>query len=203
MNKERLKLARRKAGLRQSDLAELVHMSQGTVASWENGTRDPDTNMLITLSHNLGVTVGWLLGQDETAEKPNRIPVLGRIPAGIPIEAVEEVIDWEDIPSMWMAGGKEYFALRIRGDSMYPEYLSGDTIILRKTETCESGDDCAVMVNGDEATFKRIRLTESGMILQPLNPAYEPMAFTAEQVASLPVRILGVEVELRRSKKRR
>lgn len=198
---ERLRAARRARDLTQTELAELVGISMKSIAAYERGIRDPGTETVAKMAEVLGVTSDHLMGAEEQRQ-PTRIPVLGRIPAGIPLEAIEEVLDWEDIPARWLAGGKEYFSLRVRGDSMYPEYLDGDTIILRKTECCETGDDCAVMVNGDDATFKRVRLSETGMVLQPLNPAYEPIIFTAQQVQDLHVRILGVVVELRRTKRR-
>ena len=97
------------------------------------------------------------------------------------------------------SGGREYFALKIKGDSMIPRYEDGDVVILRKQDSCESGQDCAVLVNGNDATFKRVRMNEKTLTLQPLNPAYEPMVYTTKEVADLPVRILGVAVEIRRT----
>lgn len=128
-----------------------------------------------------------------------RIPVLGSIPAGIPVEAVEDILDWEEIPASWAAGGREYFGLKVKGDSMYPKYLEGDTVILRKQNTCDSGDDCVVMVNGYDATLKQVFLREDGsMEIRPLNPSYPPTTYTTEDIAALPVSIAGVVVELRR-----
>ena len=129
-------------------------------------------------------------------------PVPGRIPAGIPIEAIEEIEDWEDFPVSDTVQGRQYFGLKIRGDSMEPEYRDGDTIIIQQQERCNSGDDCAVMVNGDDATFKRVRLHDNGLTLQPLNSKYEPRYFSAQEVQSLPVRILGIVVEIRRKVRR-
>ena len=127
-----------------------------------------------------------------------RIPVLGNIPAGIPLSAVEDIEGWEELSPDMLRRGKEYFALAIKGDSMMPEYRDGDVLILRKQDSCETGDDCAVMVNGDDTTFKRVRRSEKGIALQPLNPAYDPMFFSNEEIMSLPVRIIGVVVEIRR-----
>ena len=112
------------------------------------------------------------------------------------------MIDWEEIPKAWTTGGKEYFAVRLSGDSMLPEYQDRDVVIFRRTQECETGDDCAVRINGSDATFKRVRLLDSGMVLQPLNPAYSPLMYTADQVRDLPVEIIGVGVELRRRKRR-
>lgn len=127
------------------------------------------------------------------------IKVYGTIPAGIPVEAVEDIIDTEEIPASWLSGDREYFALQVHGDSMYPQYLEGDIVIFLKTDTCETGDDCVVYVNGQDATLKRIKRYEDGSLsLCPLNTSYSPCTFTAKQVQELPVTIGGVAVELRR-----
>lgn len=81
---------------------------------------------------------------------------------------------------------------------MSPTYLDGDTIILEKVDDCESGQDCVVMVNGNDGTFKRVFKNENGVILQPLNPEYQPLVFSNKQIINLPVRIIGVAKEIRR-----
>lgn len=126
--------------------------------------------------------------------------VYGTIPAGIPMECIEDIIDTEEISADMLKGGKQYFGLKIKGNSMYPDYLDGDTIILEKTDDCENGDECCVMVNGSDGTFKKVIKNENGIILQPLNSEYQPMFYTNEQIKSLPVRIIGKVVELRRKK---
>lgn len=88
--------------------------------------------------------------------------------------------------------------LRIKGTSMMPEYLDGDTIILEKVDDCESGQDCVVMVNGQDGTFKRVFKNETGIILQPLNPTFSPMVYSNEEIEKLPIKIIGKVVELRR-----
>ena len=128
--------------------------------------------------------------------------IYGTIPAGVPMECIEDVIDIEEISADMLKGGKQYFGLRVKGNSMEPEYLDGDTLILEKTDDCESGDDCVVMVNGDDGTFKRVFKTENGIRLQPLNNQYEPLIYSNEQIEKLPVKILGVVVEFRRKKKK-
>lgn len=129
--------------------------------------------------------------------------VYGTIPAGIPMECIEDIIDTEEISTDMLKGGKQYFGLRVKGDSMEPEYLDGDTLILEKVDDCESGDDCVVMVNGNDGTFKRVFKNENGIILQPLNPSYSPIIYTNEQIETLPVRIIGVVEEFRRKKRRK
>lgn len=126
--------------------------------------------------------------------------VYGTIPAGIPMECIEDIIDTEEISTDMLKGGKQYFGLKIKGNSMYPEYLDGDTIILEKVENCENGQDCVVMVNGNDGTFKRVFKNENGIILQPLNNEFQPMVYSNEQIKNLPVKIIGKVVELRRKK---
>ena len=192
----RVKELRTQKKISQQKLADSVGVSRSTVAMWEKGT-EPSNEMLSILADYFGVTIDYLLDRQPTG---TRIPVLGRIPAGIPIEAIQDIIDWEEIPKEWAKGDKQYFALKVRGDSMSPEYLDGDIIILQKASDCDSGKDCAVMVNGNDATFKRIRKKGNNLILQPLNHNYDPFIYTAEEVKQLPVTILGFVVEQRRKR---
>ena len=126
--------------------------------------------------------------------------IYGTIPAGVPMEMIEDIIDTEEIPADMLRGGKQYFGLKIKGDSMSPEYRNGDIIICEKVQNCENGDECVVMVNGDDGTFKKVIKNENGIILQPLNPNYSPMVYSNEDIEKLPVKIIGKIVELRRKK---
>lgn len=136
----------------------------------------------------------------DSKPKGMRIPVLGSIPAGIPMEMIEDIVDWEDISEEMLKGGKQYFALKIKGDSMFPEYLNGDVIIVLKQDDCENGQDCVVAVNGDDATFKRVFKADNGITLQPLNNSYMPMFYSNDDVLNKPVKILGVVKQIRRNK---
>lgn len=129
-----------------------------------------------------------------------RVPVYSKVPAGIPLEAIEDVVDWEELPQSMAKGGKEYFALRVSGDSMWPEYLDGDVVIVRRSATCNSGDVCVVYVNGFDATLKEVKLDEihGTLTIIPRNPSYPPRTFTRQEIQELPVTIAGVVVELRR-----
>lgn len=194
--------ARSRLGYSQQQLADILGVSRSTVAMWESGKSRPDLNMLRRLAAALHTTVSELLGEEQT-EMPRgvRIPVYGSVAAGIPIEAVEnydseDPDDWEEIPAQ-LARSAQYIALRLKGDSMEPRMRSGDVVIVRLQDTIESDDIAIVRVNGDEATCKKIRITENGLFLISLNPAYEPMFFTREDVARLPVQIIGKVVELR------
>ncbi len=201
----RIRELRKAKNMTMKQLGEVIGVAESTISQYETGKRQPDNESLWKLGEYLGVTVGYLLGVEDN--QPNfgeqisgiRIPVLGYIPAGIPVEAVEEILDWEEIPPKWVSGGRKYFGLKVKGDSMYPKYLDGDTVILRKQSTCDSGDDCAVMVNGDDSTLKKVIFHEDGsMEIHPLNPSYPPRTFSPEEIEYLPVSIAGVVVELRR-----
>lgn len=161
----------------------------------ENATKE--TNKMINFYNALNSFNKSKLKSNEQATK---IPVLGSIPAGIPIEMVEDIIDYEDISEEMLKGGKQYFALKIKGDSMFPEYLNGDVIIVLKQDDCESGQDCVVAVNGDDATFKRVFKYDNGITLQPLNNAYMPLFYSNEDIINKPVKILGVVKQIRRDK---
>ena len=131
-----------------------------------------------------------------------RIPVLGRVPAGIPIEAVTDIVEEIELSGHFAQDGQEYFGLLVMGDSMLPEYRDGDVVILRMQSTAETGDDVVAYIGLDDATLKRLTVTESGIQLRPLNPAYAIRTFTNDEIRKLPVTIAGVVVEQRRLRRR-
>lgn len=143
-----------------------------------------------------------LTGQVDQGVGVHKIPVLGSVPAGIPIEAIEDVLDWEEIPASMCNGDKEYFALKVQGDSMWPDYLPGDIVIVRKSPVCENGNVCVVYINGYDATLKQVTFQGDGSLtIVPRNPSYPPRTFSREEVRDLPVSVAGVVVELRRKVK--
>ncbi len=197
-----LKDLRESKGLSTRQVSYLTGISNGFISLIERGKRVPSEDVLKALAKAYNVDYIDLFKRANILANVNKttINVYGTIPAGIPIEMIEDIIDTEEITEDMLRGDKEYFGLKIKGDSMYPEYLNGDIIILEKVADAESGSDCVVMVNGNEGTFKRIYKTESGLILQPLNSSYEPLNFTKEDLERLPVKIIGKVVELRRKK---
>lgn len=200
----RLKELREKAGYSQYSFADKFGVAQSTVGSWESGKREPNFETMQRLADFFGVSVDYLLGRDSIPDGPPApsrpgskwIPVLGRVAAGTPIEAVEDILDYEEIDAQTAASG-EYFALQIKGQSMEPKMSYGDVVIVRKQEDCDSGDTAVVLVNGDEATVKRIKKEPGGIMLIPNNPAYEPKFYSNEEIESLPVRVIGKVIELR------
>ena len=140
------------------------------------------------------------IGAIPLSQNPNivKIPILGTVKAGYDYLAQENIIGNIDVETSLVGDGSEYFALRVKGDSMSPIFIEGDTVIIRKQNDCENNEIAIVIVNGDEGTIKKVRKTEQGIILQPLNPAYTPMIFTNEEINSLPIAIIGIVKQLKR-----
>lgn len=185
--------------LSQADVIKSMKLSQSTFSDWYTGKKIPRMNMVTSLAEFFNVPLSSLLEENnEQTTQSNRIPVFRRIPAGIPIELIEDVVDYEELSSSYFVGDKEYFGVKVDGNSMYPKYLSGDVLIVQKQNDCESGQDCIVMVNSNDGTFKRVLKKSNGIALQPLNPDYEPIFYNNNEVESLPVKILGVVIEIRR-----
>ena len=195
-----LKSLRNQKRLSQSEMAKYLCVSQGTYSLWENDKVKIDNESLQNLADFFGVTVDYILGREES-RPPQRgkgkwIPVYGEIAAGIPIEAIENIIDYEEISNEMAATG-EFIALRIKGDSMEPRIKEGDVVIIRRQVTIENGEIAAVMVNGDSATLKYIIREDNGLWLISSNQAYPPVFYTRKECEQLPITILGRLVELR------
>lgn len=221
----RLKKALDYNKMRPADLAKKTNISKTQICNYLKGTYKAKQDKLHAIAKTLNVNEAWLMGYDvnmdrdlpengditsinidnaryiETTAKTVRIPILGKVPAGVPIEAIQDVLGYEELPASILNSGNNYFALKICGDSMYPDYKTGDIIIIRQQNDCNSGDDCIVMVNGDDATFKRVIKQEKGIILKPLNNNYEPYLFDSKDIQDKPVRIIGVAIEVRRKLK--
>jgi repressor LexA len=198
-----LKSLRIKNNITQSELANAMNVSQSAIAMWETSKREPDFESVKKLSMYFKINPNVFLGisyePDEKQNNAIRIPVLGRIPAGIPLEAIEDIIDYEEVPPEWGKGGKEYFALKIEGNSMSPKYIENDIVLFLATNDCNSGEDCAVMINGDDATFKKVIKQMDGVVLQPINTdKYTPKFYNNTEIESLPLCILGIAKEIRR-----
>lgn len=197
----RIKELRKKRGWTLQHLSKLTNIAPNTLNQYELEKREPSFDILVSLSNIFGVGAEYLMGVEEkTKPKGFKIPVLGSIPAGIPIEAIEDVVDYEEINEE-MARSGTYFGLKVKGDSMIPTISSGDVIIVRQQDDANSGQICVVMINGYDATLKEIKKESTGLWVLPHNPnsGFKPTFYTNKEVEELPVRILGVAVEIRRS----
>lgn len=196
---KKLKYLRQKLGISQANVAKQVFISQQAYAKYENGKAYPSNEVLLRLCELFGVSADYILGNtvhDASVHHATRIPVYGNVAAGIPIEAITDIDDYEEIDSALSEAG-EYLALRIHGSSMEPKMSEGDVVIVHLQDDVDSGDIAVVLVNGNDATCKKIKKTPEGVMLISLNPAYEPMFYSNEQITALPLRILGRVVELR------
>jgi SOS-response transcriptional repressors (RecA-mediated autopeptidases) len=201
MNK--LKFLRKNKKITQADIAKVLHVDRTVYLRMENGIYQIDNNSLKILADYYGVTTDYLLGLEESEHsskvKGIKIPIVGHVVAGIPLEAIENIEGYEEIsPAMAVRG--EFFALRVKGRSMEPYLLENDTVIVKKQNDVENDAIAIILVNGDEATVKKIKKQETGITLIGLNTSvYEPHFYTNEEVLSLPIVIVGRVVEIRRA----
>ncbi|MDD6812448.1 MAG: XRE family transcriptional regulator [Lachnospiraceae bacterium] len=209
--KDIIKKLRTEKNMSQADLASELGISNSSVAMWEIGRRYPSKELYEQIADLFNVDIDFLYGRTFLRQKVHFdndgnamihhsegmvINVLGRVAAGIPIEAVENIIDTEEITEE-MAKTGTFFGLQIHGNSMEPRMCEGDVVIVRKQDDAESGDVVIAMVNGDDATCKRLRKYRDGIELVSNNPIYAPMFFSNEEIVSKPVKIIGKVVELR------
>ena len=189
-----IKDLRNKNGLTQAQLARLCGVHQTAVSQWEKGRTDPDRESMKILSEVFGVPVDTIMGLSSGDNKVI-IPVLGYVRAGVPIEAGEEILDYEEISPQLAATG-DFFALQIRGNSMEPRICENDVVIVRKQSDVDSGDVAVVLVNSMDATVKKVVKKGTSISLVPFNTNYDVMIYTAEEISRLPVTIIGKVVEL-------
>lgn len=200
-----IKRARELKGLTQDELAKRMgYKSRSTIARIENGDNDVSQSKLKKFADILDVSIDFLLDDgNKKLQIPHargiRIPILGRVVAGIPLEAITDIEGYEEItPKMASLG--EYFALKIKGHSMEPQILDGDIVICKCQSDVESGNIAIVLVNGDEATCKQIKKSPEGVTLIGFNPlVYPPHFYSNKEIETLPVNVIGKVVELRRS----
>lgn len=195
----RIRQLRNDNGWNQEELGKKMNLAKVTISQYENETRSPNPDIINKFADLFGVTVDYLLGRDDNKNYINdyiTINVYGRVPAGIPLEAIEDIQDTEELSLKDYQASKDYLGLIVDGDSMYPKYLKGDTIIVEVTPQCETGQDCVVYVNGYDATLKTVIKNEDGSItLQPINPSYPPTTYGIDDE---PIKILGKVKEIRR-----
>ena len=192
---------RKQKNLSQRRLALAAGINNATISRIEKGEVSPDAETLTRLAKGLGISAtelfqicGYLPEQKE--KKEVLIPVLGIVPAGVPLTAVENIVDYEEI-SNEMARGGEFFGLKIIGDSMESRIKEGDVVIVRKQNDVDSGKVAVIMINDDCATIKKLVKHTDGISLIPFNQAYPPAFYTWSEVESLPISVIGQVVELR------
>ena len=186
-------------GISVSRLAKELGLSPSSTITWKNLKSPPRNSTIKLLSDYFNVPYEYFSEEANNTEHYRnsvKIPVFASVAAGIPIEAIEDVIDYEEISEKQAKSG-EFFGLRIKGDSMEPRICNNDVVIVRKQSSVNSGDVAIVLINGLDATCKKVNIEPDGFELVSLNPKYPIMFFTPEQVETLPVKIIGKVVELR------
>ena len=189
--------------LTQHQLSKILNVSESTVGKWILEKSLPRMGIIQKLSEYFNVPKSYFLVKQDNPEKSItkgiRIPILGRVVAGIPLEAITDIEGYEEItPKMASLG--EYFALKIKGHSMEPQILDNDVVICKCQSDVESGDIAIILVNGDEATCKQIKKSQEGVTLIGFNPlVYPPHFYSNKEIETLPVNVIGKVVELRRS----
>ena len=181
----------------QLEIAKSIGVSPQTFNTWCKGIAIPRMGKVQALADYFNINKSDLIEDKKLnidtvpIESGYTIPVLGRVAAGYGKEAVEEVIGQIEISPALAAKG-DYFGLLIKGDSMIPTLYDGDTVIVQRVDDAESGDLVIALVNGHDATCKRLQKYADGIALIPQNPVYEPMRFTESEIDTTPV------IEMRR-----
>lgn len=186
----------------RNDICKDLNLPYTTFAEWYNGNIYPRIDKIEILANYFNIKKSDLIENkeklDELGNPVTSIPLLGTVKAGYDYLAQENWVGTIDVETNLVGDGEEYFALKIKGDSMAPVFIEDDIVIIKKQNDCENNEYAIVLVNGDEGTLKKIKKIDNGIILQPLNPAYGPMIYTNEEVDTLPVKIIGVVKQLKR-----
>lgn len=196
---DKIKCLRQGLGLTQEELGDKLGVTKQAVYKYEkDSVRNIPLDKIDLMAKIFNVSPSYLMGwkEQQVPRKAVKIPVLVNVAAGIPIEAIEEVLDWEEI-SQDLANTGTFFALKIKDDSMLPRILNGDVVIVRQQSIANSGDIVIAKVNGYDACCKKLIIKDDGLILQSFNQAYEPMYFSRKEIEESPVLILGKVIELR------
>lgn len=196
---ENLKKQAAIAGENQPDIAEVLGVTKSAVNAYFMGNKMPRMDRIKKLADHFGCNVSDLVDDKSIEDQITAvaIPVLGTVPAGVPIEAIQDILGYEEIPKI-MADTGEFFCLRVEGNSMYPLLYSGETIVIKKQETADNGDIVVALVDNEETTVKRLKKVSDGIILEAENPEYTSLYFNEKQIQNEKVRIIGKAVESRK-----
>ena len=196
--KDNLKKAREMSGISQAKLATMLNLTQSAVNHWEGGNRQPDIDTINRLADIFGVSVDFLIGTTTVPDgvvvnrisvMTSKVPVYGRIPAGTPFEAINDILDEVFVPD-WLARKKDLFGLIVVGDSMNRIVPDGAIAVLQKTDNLENGEIGAILVNGFDATLKKFFMLTDSIVLEPLsyNPDHKPVVISP---GGYDVRVIG------------
>lgn len=205
----RLQKAMNLKNMKQVDLVEKTNIDKSLISNYLKGKYKAKQDNLYLLAKVLNVNEAWLMGYDVPMERNSEdilnkigaipisdidvtnIPLLGTVKAGYDYLAQENIIDYISF-KVDGTDKENYYALNVVGDSMTPLFDDGDTVIVHKQDDFENGDNCVVLINGEEATIKKVYKGNTGIELKAVNPYYPPRVFSKEDIKDLPVKIIGV-----------
>lgn len=177
--------------LRPVEVAARIGVTRAAVSQWMAGQAMPRMDKIERLAAVLNTTKAALIDEHETAIETRRVPRVGTIACGEPILAEQNIEGYDDVPAFIRCD----YTVVCKGDSMIgARIMDGDIVCVRATNVAEEGQICVVGIEGAgdeyEATLKRVRFIEGGVVLWPENPNYSPMVFTGRAVDT--VHIQGV-----------
>lgn len=209
----RLNAIRREAGLSLTDVAERLNRdygantNKGMISKYENGIHEPSASTIFCLSRIFNVSSDYIMCRTE--EKVAPTAAQGCESSAYCVKLFTSLTDRDNgvqdfsrnvyIPTNWLVGGKEYFAYVVKGGRFAPKYYDGDIVIFERKIKAKKDQPCLVSVEGGEAFLCTVTKKREGKVVAPLDPAYESKFYSTEEIAKLPVKILGVAVELRRT----
>ncbi|BFL72084.1 XRE family transcriptional regulator [Anaerococcus nagyae] len=196
---DKLTYLRKSAKYSQDELARKINTSRSSIAMYESNARIPTTSTLSRYADLFDVSIDYLLGNEKNTNSDKyEVPVYRAVSCGNPFIADEDIVDFEEInPKLKIQG--EHFGLRLKGQSMEPNFKEGDVVIVRKQSTVDSGEIAIVRVNGDEATMKIVEISPEGITLIATNPdVFLPRFYSNEEIQTIPVEIIGKVIEQRR-----
>lgn len=194
-----LKRLREREGISQKKLANKLGVAQSTVGMWESGKSNPEHATFLKIAEFFNVNIDYLVNGDQIIQTENnmiKIPVIGQISAGVPVEAIENIIGYEEMTSEMAATG-DFFGLLVKSNNMEPRIKQNDVLIVRKQSDVDNGDIAVVLINGYYATIKKVMKHKDGISLISFNETYAPTFYTYNEVKTLPIEIIGKAVELK------
>ena len=201
----RLEKALKIRNIKPVELHEKTGISESLLSKYLSGNAVARQKKISLISDVLNINPVWLMGYDIPMEsipikniEKIKIPVLGMVKAGYDYLAQENIIGYESIDNV--TDPENYYALQVTGNSMEPLFSDGDIAIVHKQDDFDSGNTCIVLINGDEATVKKVVRMEDGIDLIAMNPYYPVRHFTKEEINKIPVQVIGRVIEARKRK---
>lgn len=195
----RIKQLREENNITQIQLAKKLNKTQQTISLYENGTNEPDLDSYIILSKLFNRSIEYIAGKSDVNidsnvfpinDNPVKVPVVGRISAGLPILAQENIEGYEFAPSSMIKDGFEYFYLKVQGDSMNLKFNNGDIVLVQKQDELENNEIGVILVNGYDATVKKYKSENGLVILEPMstNPENTVQIYNPKDIS---IKIIG------------